>query len=274
MIARQREGYFSSSDGRNYMTEAGQLAATLQVGTPEAAYKAFVLTETARHQKQIPCEQTPQNIFALDRLLALFPDAKALIMIRDPREVLLSQKNKWKRRQLTEDTFPLRESIRARLNYHPVTMSRIWNSVSREARKWEHDRRVMIVKFEQLLTEPVSTIENICIHCGLPFEPNMLNIPVVGSSNVSDRQDSRKGIDVSRSGKWKKGLTPEEIQICQEITAPEMKHWGYLPEAVNASPIGIFLMRLTMPLKLALSVPFNLKRLKDPSKLLKRVLNR
>ena len=44
-------------------------------------------------------------------------------MIRDPRDVMLSQKNKWKRRFLGAKQIPLREVVRSYVNYNPILIS-------------------------------------------------------------------------------------------------------------------------------------------------------
>jgi hypothetical protein len=270
MITVQRNGYFGPRDLTPYLEEAAALLVNSNAQTPADAYKLFLQTESGHHNKSKPCEQTPQNIFALDKLFKIFPQARTVIMIRDPREVLLSQKNKWKRRHFTRDTFPLAESIRSFLNYHPVTMSRIWHAAAMTAQDWQHDERVRIVRFEDLIDDPEKTVREICDHCGISFSRTMLEIPVVGSSNANDSA-VRKGIDRERSGKWKKGLHPAEAAICQQINFNLMQKWGYETEPVSAGPLALAYYKATMPVKLAFSLPFNLKRLKNPGAIWRRL---
>jgi omega-hydroxy-beta-dihydromenaquinone-9 sulfotransferase len=272
LMAVQRNGYFGSRDVTPYLEEAAALVVQSESPTPAAAYKLFLQKESKIHKASLPCEQTPQNIFALDVLFQIFPQARAVIMMRDPREVMLSQKNKWKRRHFTKDAFPLSESIRAFLNYHPVTMSRIWHAAATTAQNWQHDKRVLIVKFENLVDHPEKTVREICAHCHIDFSTSMLEIPVVGSSNAND--SARKGIDNNRSGKWRKGLHPAEVHICQKINLKLMQQWGYDPEPVSAGPLSVAWYTATMPLKLALSLPFNLKRLKNPGALWRRLMGK
>jgi hypothetical protein len=269
LLAVQRNGYFGPRDVAPFLQEAAATLEQANAQTPSDAYKLFLQLESAIHKASIPCEQTPQNIFALKELFTIFPQARAVIMIRDPREVLLSQKNKWKRRRFTKDTFPLSESIRAFLNYHPETMSRIWHAAATTALNWQHDERVLIVKFENLVVHPEKTVRDICTHCGIEFFDAMLEIPVVGSSNAAD-STQRKGVEKDRSGRWKKGLHPAEVSICQHINFELMEKWGYVTEPIAAGTLLKAYFKVTMPIKLALSLPFNLKRLKNPGVLWKR----
>ena len=41
-------------------------------------------------------DQTPRHVFYIGELIEMYPGAKFVHMVRDPRAVLLSQKRKWK----------------------------------------------------------------------------------------------------------------------------------------------------------------------------------
>ena len=74
--------------------------------------------------------------------------------MRDPRDVLLSQKLKWKRRYLGAKSIPLREAIRSRINYHPIIISKLWNSSIRLLDRLPADVRIHKICFEELLRKP------------------------------------------------------------------------------------------------------------------------
>ena len=62
--------------------------------------------------KTIPCEQTPRNIFYARQLLDYYPNLTIVHIVRDPRDVLASQKNRWKRKRFGGDNIPYSEIIR------------------------------------------------------------------------------------------------------------------------------------------------------------------
>ena len=64
------------------------------------AYYCFVTEETIKHGKQIPCEDLPGNVFKIAQILLKFPSAKIIHIVRDPRDVVLSQKNRHLRRKM------------------------------------------------------------------------------------------------------------------------------------------------------------------------------
>ena len=78
---------------------------------PTELFSAFLLYEALLNGKTIPCDQTPRNVFYIDEILKFYPQAKIINMIRDPRDVLLSQKRKWKRRFLGGTDLPIKESF-------------------------------------------------------------------------------------------------------------------------------------------------------------------
>jgi len=83
---------------------------------PVDIYEAFLRANTAEHGKTIPCEQTPNYVFYLREILEAFPKARVVNIVRDPRDVLLSQKNRWRRQ--FEGT--------SKMAYHPISTSWLW----------------------------------------------------------------------------------------------------------------------------------------------------
>lgn len=105
-----------------------------------------------KHKKEISGDQTPRNVFYLTDILQRFSNSKALVMVRDSRDVILSQKNKWRASERRgQSRF---EVWRTRLNYHPITASYIWNQGIKAALKYRNPvyaDRVKFVVFEDFL---------------------------------------------------------------------------------------------------------------------------
>lgn len=271
LCAVQRNGYFGDRNPQPFLAEAKAALSGKDGISQIELYRLFCLNECKLHGKLIPCKQTPQNIFSIASILAHIPESKILIMVRDPREVLLSQKNKWKRRALSGGEIPFLESVRARLNYHPVTISRIWNATFNEGLKYENHPAVKIVSYEQLIGDPERVIAEVSQFCGINYSAALLDIPVVGSSNFQDAVQTR-GIDTKKTGQWNKGgLSDEEIQICEAINAENMRKAGYELSGKKGSAAKVFFIRLMMPVKLVLALFFNLKRLKNLGQIRKKL---
>lgn len=231
---------------------------------PTEIYTNFLFYVTGENGKSIPCEQTPRYVFFIREILEFFPNAKIINMIRDPRDVLLSQKRKWKRKFfLGAKNFPLYEAIRMWTNYHPVFISKLWKASLTAANKYSTSERVFSLRFEDLIECPEKNIQDICDFTGLLYTSDMLKVPQVGSSNFINQPD-KKGINKDVTGKWQTGgLNSAEIYLCQKITGALIAKHGY--EAIPVKP-NLFLLlyyKLTLPIKLALALMLNLKRIKN-----------
>lgn len=276
LLAIQRQGYLGKGDPRYFLREAGEVVRSARSGsevfTPAKTFGAFLLHEAARQGKTIPCDQTPRNVFYAGEILELYPGARIVNMVRDPRDVLLSQKRKWRRRFLGAKGIPLREALRSWANYHPITISKLWNaSVSAAANVADEDG-VHSLRFEDLLADPDGAVREVCDFVGVPFEAGMLAVPQVGSSSGQDAP-GRAGVDPGRAGSWQRGgLSPTEVFLCQKVTGGLMGRHGYAPVPVSPAPLRVVWSLLALPVKLALALLLNLGRMRNIRETIKRRL--
>ena len=173
-------------------------------------------------------------------------------------------------RLLSGGKIPLWEAVRSRINYHPVTISKIWNASVQQTNKYKNNERVKIVYYEKLVSNPEQVIREVCEHVGISYSNNLLDIPVVGSSNKIDSEGQR-GVDKNKTGHWNKGgLSPTEIAICENINGTLMQQHGYLHSEVKPNVLSQTAYYISLPFQMAVALLFNLKRLKNPKKLLRR----
>ena len=83
-------------------------------------------------------------------ILELFPEAKLINMVRDPRDILLSQKKRWKRFWRPEQKM-LELSVRTWMNYHPISPSRLWNAAVSAAGRARNERQILSVRYEDII---------------------------------------------------------------------------------------------------------------------------
>ncbi|NNE54765.1 MAG: sulfotransferase, partial [Flavobacteriales bacterium] len=164
----QRDGYIGKTKSEKYLREARQVVDNMEgelLG--HHVFTAMMNYETTLQKRRIPCEKTPQNVFYLKEILELFPNARVINMIRDPRAVMLSQKRKWRRRKMGATFITPWEVFRLRVNYHPITLSKLWNAAISASLPFAEDERVLNVHFEDILEGPTSTAQTICAHLGV-----------------------------------------------------------------------------------------------------------
>ena len=274
----QGEGYRTYGNPNRYLKEAQAFLENLATypKAPADLFEAFLHHEAAENDKTIPCDQTPRNVFYIADILELYPNARIINMIRDPRDVLLSQKKKWKRRFLGGSDMPMKESLRDWVNYHPITISHIWRTAVNAADQFVQHERVVSIYFEELLTHPQKTVKSLCDFVCITYTDEMLQVPQVGSS-VAEDQPQQLGINPHRAHSWHSNATGDElssaeIYLNQRITAALMKKHNYMPTSVRPNIASLTFHLLTFPVKLGGAFLLNLDRMKNIRETLKRRL--
>lgn len=180
-------------------------------------------------------EKTPHNLFYADVLADMFPAARFLYLIRDPRAVVRSM-NKI-------DYFSRDTAINA-LNWRlAATRGREILTASVPA----HQR--MTVRYEDIVLDTEQHLQRICAFIGVSFEPSMLEfhkksrefMPSLIRTPTVTRSVTSKHAD-----KWKTDLSPSEIGLIESLCSGQMRTLGYEP--IGATPS--LKNRLDMLLKL------------------------
>jgi len=276
LFAIQRDGYLAQHTYKDYEIDAKLLLDTISKKNVEKKplnlYYEFLIYETEQNSKSIPCEQTPKNLLYLDDILKNYSEAYCINMIRDPRDILLSQKNRWKLKFLGLNEIPYLELIRNFINYHPITTSSIWKSSVLSYEKCTDNERVVSIYFEELLNEPEKILKYICSYLEIPYNSNMLKVKQIHSSN--ENNDPKKvGIDKKKAGRWNQGgLNKTELFICQRILKKEMERHGYAIETISPNYLMLFVYYLYFPLHIVLVLLFNFNRAKSLTSAIKKRL--
>lgn len=274
LLKTERIGYLIDSDSTYFLEEAlvGLKNYSKEDLTSENVFQIFLNYEAGVNGKTIGCDQTPRNILYASDILNMYPQAKIINMIRDPRDILLSQKNKWKRKFLGASGIPYKESFRSWVNYHPITISKLWSQNVSCAEKLLNHPRFLCVKFEELLTNQEKEVNRICQFIGIEFNSEMLSVPQIGSSGSSD-VSTKMGINPDKSENWRKGgLTQTEIFFSERIAGNTMKIFNYSMENSKPNIFSLSMHIITFPAKLVTSLMMNLHRMKNIGESLKRRL--
>jgi hypothetical protein len=226
LLCIQEKGLFNQKHISDFNNKAKDILQKKNLHALEK-YDLFLKAITNENEAQISCEQTPKNMYYLEEILSHFPNSKVINLVRDQRDVLLSQKNKWKRKFLGASAIPISEAVRSFVNYHPLLMSKVWASSLQHTRKYKNHNRVTVVKFEELLSNSEETIKKLCAFLDIDFQKEMLLVPILGSSTEKDSKDQLR-IDSSKINKWKDGgLSNAEIYLSQKISANILQEFGY-----------------------------------------------
>lgn len=263
----QNEGFLLFNEKNKYLKIAKEILETLKPEnfTSLNIYKAFINKFVTDQGKINGCDQTPRNVLYLKEIIENIPEAKVICMVRDPRSVLLSQKSKWKRKFLGAKNIPFKETIRSYFNYHPYTISKLWKASSSHTVQWKGHEKVLTIKFEDLVENPLLKVKEICIFLGIPYEEKMLQVSHIGSSHKTDDKEAAMGVSSSAKETWKKGgLTKAELFICQKVNTEMMDQLGYLKENIKSIPyFSLAFQGIIFPVKMSIALMLNLNRVKN-----------
>ena len=104
----------------------------------------------------------------------------------------------------------------------------------------------LIVKYENLVTSPETTVRHICSMIGEEYETSMLDIDTHNSSSTQ----ATDGIFSSSVDRWKTELTPEEIVISQRICDDELGRLDYPIRTISSSILKRVIIYLSTPYSL------------------------
>jgi len=213
---------------------------------PQGVYVATLRYLMRRSGEELIVDQTPRNIYYAQQLLEIFPQAKIIQLVRDPRAVLYSQRNRWRQKWLGADHTPFLNALRVRVNYHPITTSRLWLDAYRIGQAIRGHPRVKQVGFEELVERPEPVLRELSGWLGIDFEGEMLHPPKVGSSD--SRHDEKEfGFAADAADRWRSGLPDADTWICQWRTRQARGDLGYDSVRTGWPLIGVLLYMLLYP---------------------------
>jgi len=177
-------------------------------------FQALGDTFAKQSQKELWIEKTPLHLRYLDEIRTHFPESPILHILRDGRDVALSLcKVNWANKAYIQNLYRWR------------------NELDQAASFLTHDKNLLTIRYENLLTTPTDTIKDVCNFLGISFEPNMLT-PDGSESHLLER-DSNIKQNVSRpliphnSGKWKTELHAALTMGAQWLFKNDLLKWGY-----------------------------------------------
>lgn len=175
---------------------------------------------TERHAR-IWGEKTPGHALWLREIRDLFPQARILSMVRDPRDVVVSYDDRWgQSRRDTEyvtSTAALLKHFLAHLLHRP--------GFPPDQIHW--------VKYEALTAQPQTELERVCTFLGVEFEPRMLMFyrrhQDVGSEMTDGHHHDllSKPATTEKIGRYREALTPAQIALVERLLRDEMRVLGY-----------------------------------------------
>jgi hypothetical protein len=192
-------------------------------------------------------EKTPYNERYVKQILAWWPEARFIHVIRDPRDNFASYQRKHP--QWTAESFARswRDSALDGLN-HQEALSTEPSLPSSPISNPRSPAKYWVLRYEDLLQQPEECLRRMCQFLGVQDHPTLRNPtrngkPWGGNSMFGERFSK---IDSSPLGRWRESLAPEEILIIDRIAVETMRRLNYPPSGLNwkAVPPGSYLRLL------------------------------
>lgn len=173
-------------------------------------------------------EKTPSNIYNVDEILECYPDAKIIIIYRDPRAVCLSWQKKDKRKSILGTSLSWKKAV------HEMT---------KLASKRNHS--VYMLKYQDLVLSPENEIKKLCEFINEEYDSSMMGKVNVVNSHFDDAKN-KSGFNTAAIDRWKKELTWNQKLLIDIATKKERKVLGYpdSEEKLSFSDLAPFLFYL------------------------------
>jgi hypothetical protein len=164
-------------------------------------------------------EKTPANRDHIATIVSRFPHAKILVTMRDPRAILAAQI------AITEK--------RARKDFSIYYVMAHWRVAAELTRRiLNGEIGGLFVRYEQLATDPSTTMKKVCDYLEIAFDPKVvLNPTKVGRSWSGNSAAQTAFSEISREpvSRWERELSDDEIGWIEWHCRDLMPEFGYEP---------------------------------------------
>ena len=193
----------------------------------KAVFETVLRTFADRKGKSIIGEKTPAHVRYGDTLLEWFPGGRIIHMLRDPRAIYVSD---LRRRRGHPGSLPFRIARRvppllAAILLVQTTLA--WQESLLRSRKnrHRHPDRYLVVRFEDLVTDPRREVERVCRFIGIPFEEGMMDRVVVSHGHAL----GSAGFDAQAAERWRGELSGFAAWWFRTWLGRSMRAAGYAP---------------------------------------------
>lgn len=175
--------------------------------------------------QMVGIKTTNEDVFIKDFISNEF---KVIIMVRDPRDILISSKNRFAWYNIHHTIY----KIKVLLDLYV---------------KYSSHKNVMIVKYEDLMIQPKQTLDAVLGFLDIKYEINY-NIEFLKSRNFFVYKENSSFGDIDRLfdnkgiGRWKNLLDSKEVRAANIILKDELNHFNYESGQTRTSDL-LLLMR-------------------------------
>lgn len=195
-------------------------------------YQTVLRAWAHHHGKARWGEKTPGNLFYVDHILDMFPDARFVYVVRDPRAGVASMQK--------VSFFP------DDVVFNALSRRKHWRAGHQYLERAVPAAQRLTLRYEDLVQEPERYVRQLCTFVGERFEPAMLSFYQDANQYMKTgaatryNQAATKPISSDRIRGWTRQLTAADVAVVETICTPEMREFGYEPTQ-KAPPVRTLL---------------------------------
>jgi hypothetical protein len=166
-------------------------------------------------------------------LMEALPESRMILLVRDPRDIMASvldsaRKGGWFYELQDESKRSPNALPDRNPNVYLKRRSNVYLQHMEKARQAydEHQGPKVMVRYEELRADTLGTMQRIYSTLEIPVDENQLARAVEKHSweNIPDEKKGEGKFNrKARPGSWQEDLTPEQVEIVEEITAPLLR---------------------------------------------------
>jgi hypothetical protein len=193
--------------------------------TERGTFAALLRLYADRRGKAVMGEKTPAHLAYVETLLEWFPDGRVVHCLRDPRAVYVSEL-----RRRTEDpaSIPYRQLIWVPPLLAAFVLLQVawaWAGAVHRHRtlRRRYPGHYRVLRFEDLVVDPRSTLADLCAFLGVDFEARMLEQKVTSKgANVG-----QAGFDAGAADRWRSAISGRARRTIEGLLGARLGEMGY-----------------------------------------------
>lgn len=199
--------------------EAGRISTYLDAQATNDVFERFILAifqkKASKTNKSYLSEKTPSNIEVFPELQDCLPNAKYIFVVRDPRAIVASLLEVG--RKMRADSIDAPAYLR-RTRYAVEFVNMMWEK-GRQALLKDH---VLLLHYEDIISDTESTVRKLSAFVGIPFEEAMLQIQSskwdapefkAGEAYWYTKEQLEMAISKQSTEKWKENLSAYDLYL-------------------------------------------------------------
>lgn len=195
--------------------------------------RAAAANRLASPNAAIVVKETPSG-HAADRVMDLLPRSRAILLTRDPRDVVDSLMHALRPGGFIARQFGVAygdDEREAGITWAARTWAMSMD-VAKHATAGHDPALVRTVRYEDLRSNPAESLRGLRAWLGAPVDESQAAATVVELSFESLADDKKGALKRNRSatpGAWRGNLSPAEAHLVTEIAGDRLERYGYAP---------------------------------------------